>query len=161
MVTQIIPTSTSNFSKMLNEILYLLDRKIFYLFSLLFLLNTQIAICQKTTDSSKINITVQQKETPKDTKTSNEKSGFVATFVKTPFAFFSLIFTFIGLIISAMIEFVCNLFTLFNFGFQGTSQIWEMGWRNIIVEGWWNPAVGWHLAVSIIFWWIALLFGGK
>ena len=81
-----------------------------------------------------------------------EKNGFLATFVRTPFVLFCFVGTISGVIFSAMIEFVVNLFSGFDAGYPNANIIWELGWEKIIDNWYWKPSVGWHVIISVIVW---------
>lgn len=82
------------------------------------------------------------------------KANFMTTLVKTPFALIVLVGALSASVIAAIIEFVANLVTWFDYGYPGLKSIWQMGWHNIVINWWWKPAVGWHIIVAI------LIFGG-
>jgi hypothetical protein len=84
------------------------------------------------------------------------EAGFLETFLKTPFVFFTSIFTFVSCVISAFFEFWVFLFSLASYKFTVTREIAHMGWKNIAYHWWWQPGIGWHLAISILFWMGAL-----
>jgi len=78
--------------------------------------------------------------------------GFFSTFIRTPFALLALGATITGAVTAAILEFLANIFTLFNYGFTNTTSIWEMGFGTIVRDWWWNQGVGWHLGLSILLW---------
>lgn len=78
------------------------------------------------------------------------KSNFLTTFVKTPFVILTLAGLLFCTVFAGLFEFFANIFTLFDYGFPALKSIWDMGWNNIIVNWWWKPGVGWHLAISIL-----------
>ena len=82
----------------------------------------------------------------------SDKNGFLATFVRTPFVLFCFVGTITGVIFSAIIEFVYNIFAGFDGGYPNANIIWELGWDKIIDNWYWKPSVGWHVVVSVIVW---------
>ena len=78
--------------------------------------------------------------------------GFLATFVRTPFILFCFVGTITGVIFSAIIEFLVNLFSGFGKGYPNTNLIWELGWNQLIRNWYWSPSVWWHALISIIIW---------
>jgi hypothetical protein len=85
--------------------------------------------------------------------------GFFATFVKTPFAMFTGIITFVCCLLSGFFEFWGWLFTGFDYKFPVTGQIWDIGWGAIVSQWWWGMGVTWHLVLSLFIWFG--IFGGS
>lgn len=78
--------------------------------------------------------------------------GFLATFVRTPFVLFCFMGTITGVVLSAIIEFIYNIFAGFDRGFPNLKLIWDLGWRQIIGQWYWQPSVWWHVLISVIVW---------
>ncbi|HKR03094.1 MAG TPA: hypothetical protein VJY62_00555, partial [Bacteroidia bacterium] len=55
-----------------------------------------------------------------------------------------------------IIEFFAFLFSLFNYKFNATSSIWNIGWHTVIKQWWWNQGIGWHCIISLFFWLVIL-----
>ncbi|MDF1696708.1 MAG: hypothetical protein P1U56_12780 [Saprospiraceae bacterium] len=85
-------------------------------------------------------------------QTEEARNGFLATFLRTPFALFCFAGVISGIVFSAIIEFFYNIFCGFNCGYTNTWIIWDLGWNTIVSDWYWKPSVWWHVVISVLFW---------
>lgn len=117
--------------------------------SLLSLFAPQTAFMQAIPDSSTTNserIELKQEVLNPDAKNAT----FIQTLLRTPFAIMTAVITFICVVMVGFFEFFGYLFTGFNYHFPVTQEIMSMGWKGIVADWWWHPALTWHLIVSLI-----------
>ena len=119
-----------------------------FLFALL-LLTSFVVLTDITAQND--SVVLDQKELVIETNPSDSQ-GFISTFVRTPFALFCFAGVLSGVIFSAIIEFLCNLFTGFDYGYGNTSTLWNLGWKQLLVGWYWTPSVWWHVLISVVVW---------
>lgn len=78
------------------------------------------------------------------------------TLLKTFCAYIVIIITLAVFFLTALYEFIYNLFCHFECGFGLAKKVWHIGFDEIIVNWWWNPAIWWHLIIGIILFFIII-----
>lgn len=116
------------------------------------LLFATLSLYISTLLSSSTSLPSKEKNEVITTIKQSEKANFIATFLRTPFALVGATLTLFSIAIVGFLEFWGYLFSGFEYRFPITHEIIDIGWKGIVRNWWYQPAVGWHLVCCAAFW---------